>query len=268
MRCIPGVAAGWIFKRKRIPAPMGPGYSFFNTYRFPQLLPRHAQGQVGLCLQKPFYQSDAAVLDFYAGDAAWVDAAPDIEIRGIRRSGHGAVGMPRDEQFLFLGCPCGKASFRLLFLGIIAGGAGRVGYAERFQGLPEVPHQEAGQRGQGAVQEIGLVSMGEIKFHAGNGIVQDEPGQETEIRKQFGRFIVFRACGDLMAGGFSGKVLAVARTTVPAAVPEAFFAVVVVPVEHVEPALAMEFFQQAEDVAVDVYDAGEGTVFPELVAVP
>lgn len=115
-----------------------------DTYRLIQLFSCHAQGQIRSCLQKPFHQGDAAVLNFQAGDAAWMDAAPGIEVGGIRISGHGAVGVPCDEQFLFLDRPGCQALFCLLFLCIIAGSAGRVGYAKGFQRFPEIPHQKAG----------------------------------------------------------------------------------------------------------------------------
>lgn len=99
---------------------------FFNTYRFIQLLPCNVQRKICFCLQEPFHQGDAAVLDFNAGDTAWMDAASGIEIRRLRISSHGAVGMSCDKQFLLLRCPCGEAHFSLLFFGIITGGTGGV----------------------------------------------------------------------------------------------------------------------------------------------
>lgn len=103
--------------------------------------------------------------------------------------------------------------------------------------------------------------VGQIKFFAGNSIMQDEPGQKTEIRKEL-CCLISGGHGDIPAGHFFRKVLAMACTAVFAAVAETLFAVVVVSVKHIKPVLIVELFQKAEDVTVDVYDAGEGTVFP------
>ena len=197
-------------------------------------------------------------MDLDTGNAAWMDAASGVEIRRIRTAGHGAVGVSGDEQLLFLGSPGGKPCFRLFLFRIIAGGTGRVGDADCFQGFPEIPNQKAGQGRQGTVQEVRLVTVGQIDFPLGNAVAEDKAGEKTEIRQQPGRGFRF---------GIRRCILAAESRAVPAAVAHIFFTVVMVPVEHVEPVLAMKFPEQAEHVVVNVYDPGKRMIFPQLIAV-
>lgn len=84
--------------------------------------------------------------------------------------------------------------------------------------------------------------VSQIDLLLGNGIVQDEAGQKMEIWQQ--------------QGG-----------AVAAAVAQIFFTVVMISIKHIKPFPAAKFFEQAEYVIVDIYDPGERTVFPQLVAV-
>ena len=57
------------------------------------------------------------------------------------------------------------------------------------------------------------------------------------------------------------------NAAVAAAVAKIFFTVIMISIKHIKPFPAAKFFEQAEYVIVDIYDPGEGTVFPQLVAV-
>ena len=95
----------------------------------------------------PFDQRDAMVLDFYRGDASWMDAASIVEIipfSGLRKDR--AVGVTGDHH---LPVGIGEAGqlpldSLLFFVGSSRAGGGQK--AQQLQRSPLIPDQKAGQR--------------------------------------------------------------------------------------------------------------------------
>lgn len=96
-----------------------------NTNRIRQNLAGDKETSVASGVQGPFYKCHTTVLNLDAGNAVRMDTASRVAVRGIRRPNHGTVGVPGDQDVLFLFCPFGELFFRfllfLLFLAALVG---------------------------------------------------------------------------------------------------------------------------------------------------
>lgn len=69
----------------------------------------------------PFYQSQTAMGDFDASDAAWVYAASAVAVRRARIADHGAVGVTGDQDAVLVRGPVCEVLFDATLFRIISG---------------------------------------------------------------------------------------------------------------------------------------------------
>ncbi len=176
-----------------------------------------------MCPKSPFDQRHLKLFDLYAGNAPRMHAASGIAV-GDGFVQHRAVRMSCDQDAVILSGPSGQGTFHLLFFRVILRGAGRIQETSRFQRFPDISNQETGRAPQDAVEEVGLVAMGQVDVPAPVCILEDCPGIEDDTGEQF----------SFLAGA--------AEVGRAGAMDESFltFDDIVIPVQHDQPVFLIE----------------------------
>ena len=116
---------------------------------------------------------------------------------------------------------------------------------------PKVAYQEPGLPPQYTVQEISLVSVGEIEVWSGLLIFKNQPGVKLDARKQ-----------RLFPTGNAG----VKRITLRGK-PAGAFGHIVITVQEVQTLIFIKSGKYLEGAGMCLFDGGKRTIFPKLVAV-
>lgn len=206
---------------------------------------------VSPCIAGPFDQCELFSHNLQAGDAAGMNAAASVEIRGIGAE-PGAVCVAADQDAPLSLRVIGQALFHLIFVRVVLGGAGGVKHAEMFQGLPEISHQKAGKLPEGGIQRIGLMPVSQIKAGPGIAGLQDK----SLIKGQSGE-------QGLMALGVRTKI-SIADLV---GITRSFFLHIVIAIQQIEPPLPVKQGEEPEYIVVDLYDLAHAPVFPQFVTV-
>ncbi len=192
----------------------------------------------------PLYKRKRSFFNLNAGDTAGVYTAARVEIAGLFVAQHGAMGMARDQITFFLYRPAGKQPLAALSVAVIFCRAGRVQDADLLQRLPQVPYQEAGQLPEGRIEDVSLMSVGEIQLQTAGSM---------------DRAVLPCFCGMAYLEDYPlvvGKFTAV------------FQSVVMISVEHIEPVFRLKKGVQPENIAVDFLNGIQTAVFPQFIPVP
>ncbi len=198
---------------------------FIYAYRISQHFPSGLQKQIRACLGAPFDQSEAAVFDFYAGDAGGMDTAAGVAVRGLSGADHGMMGMAGHQNMMLIRGPFCQALFGFFLFAVVFSCAGGIGDAQLFQRPPEITDQKAGERPEGAVQRVSLMTMGEIDIHDPFCILQDD----ARIKGNAGAERLFPQCAVAVVGMQMGVAEAVL-----------LFDDIVVPIDGIQPPGAVE----------------------------
>lgn len=98
-----------------------------------------------------------------------MDAAPAIIIESVRLGEGGAVGVPGNQDVMFLPGPMLQALLRLLLACIVFGRAGRVKDSVPLKGFPQISDEEAGKAPVCGIEQIRLMPVGEVNIHGAGG---------------------------------------------------------------------------------------------------
>lgn len=94
------------------------------------------------------------------------------------------MGVAGDEDMPVSPGPVAQDLFRLLFPGVIFGGAGGVGDSQFFQGPPYISHQKAGQPPESTVKQVRLMSVGQVDIFLAERVPEDDAGVKGDMREQ------------------------------------------------------------------------------------
>lgn len=127
-----------------------------------QYLAGDKQAPVLSGVKRPFHKRHTALFQFDTGNPMGMNAASRVAVRGIGRTYHRAVGVPRNQDVLFPSGPLRKLFFRFPFSFIVFGGAGGIPKAQQFRRPPEITDEETADAPQAAVKKINLMPVCQI----------------------------------------------------------------------------------------------------------
>ena len=181
-----------------------------------------------------------------------MDAAACVEIGGVRAEA-GTVCVAGDQNMSGLLGIVGQTLFHPILVGVVFGGAGGIKHSEMFQGLPEIPHQKAGQPPEGGVQGICLMSMGQIEALPLAALLQDEALIKGKSWEK-----------GLAALGIRTKI----GVTDLVGITRSFFLHIVIAIQQIKPPLAVKQGEEPEHIVVDLNDLTHAPVLPQLIPIP
>lgn len=196
----------------------------------------HIQTSVRSYREHPFCKGDAAAFDFQTGDAVRVYAASAVTVRKIRLRQGGAVGMPGNQENLFFFGKGLQPFFTGLLAGIIFSGAGGVENPVVLQWSPEVSDQEAGDRPEGGIKKVCLMSVGQVEILCirGKQVFQNNSGIKGNV-------------------GQKGLLL---------------FYHIMIAVEHIKASFPVKAAKLGKNVFMGLDNLLYTAVFPQLISVP
>lgn len=182
-----------------------------------------------------------------------MDTASAVVIEGVLSGESGAMGMAGDQNVIFLLGPMMETLLGFLFSRIIFRGAGGIQDAVALQRFPQIPDQKSGEAPERGIEQIRLVSVGEIDvFRFGRICVfKDDTGIEPDIRQE--RTIFQRRC---VAAAVGIGIVAFHHISL------FVFYNIVIAVDHMKPSLLVEAGEQIKYIAMGFYDLLHIAVFP------
>lgn len=147
-----------------------------------QQFPGNIKGKILPDMDGPFYERYLKTIHFNTGDITGPDAASGIIITGVGIKSR-AVGMSGNQDTIMLLGPGGKSVFDLLLFWILFRTVRRIQKTDTLKRTPEVPDQKSCLSPQNAVEEVCLMSVGQIEIRAAGLISQDQSREKPDAGK-------------------------------------------------------------------------------------